>query len=121
VRLEVTSIEKSNDLIENRSRDLPAYSIVPQPTTLPRAPCKYVRGFTLLNSFFLLKVLLIQAPFNNHFLKFYVLLVIMGFLTLPMKARYKEMNAVDVISNLTISAYLQHVRSCISYLSVRSH
>jgi hypothetical protein len=31
------SIEKSNDLILNRNRDLPACSIVPQPTTLPRA------------------------------------------------------------------------------------
>jgi hypothetical protein len=30
--------KKSNDLIGNRPRDLPAYSIVPQPTTLPRAP-----------------------------------------------------------------------------------
>jgi hypothetical protein len=30
-------IEKSND-IGNRTRDLPACSIVPQPTTLPRAP-----------------------------------------------------------------------------------
>jgi hypothetical protein len=32
------SIEKSNDLIGNRTRDIPACSIVPQPTTLPRAP-----------------------------------------------------------------------------------
>jgi hypothetical protein len=31
-------IEKSNDLIGNRTRDLPACSILPQPTTLPRAP-----------------------------------------------------------------------------------
>jgi hypothetical protein len=31
------SIEKSNDLIGNRTRDLPACSIVPQPTTLPLA------------------------------------------------------------------------------------
>jgi hypothetical protein len=31
-------IEKSNDLIGNRTRDLPACSIVPQLTTLPRAP-----------------------------------------------------------------------------------
>jgi hypothetical protein len=34
----IMSIEKSNDLIGNRTRDLPACSIVPQPTTLPRAP-----------------------------------------------------------------------------------
>jgi hypothetical protein len=38
VRLEwVRSIEKSNDLIGIRIRDLPACSIVPQPTTLPCA------------------------------------------------------------------------------------
>jgi hypothetical protein len=33
----IRSIEKSNDLIGIRIRDLPACSIVPQPTTLPRA------------------------------------------------------------------------------------
>jgi hypothetical protein len=32
----IRSIEKSNDLIGNQTRDLPACSIVPQPTTLPR-------------------------------------------------------------------------------------
>jgi hypothetical protein len=35
---EFRSTENSNDLIGNRTRDLPAFSIVPQPTTLPRAP-----------------------------------------------------------------------------------
>jgi hypothetical protein len=30
--------EKSNDLIGNLTRELPAYSIVPQPTTLSRDP-----------------------------------------------------------------------------------
>jgi hypothetical protein len=35
----IRSIEKSSD-IENRTRDLPACSRVPQPTTLPRAPSK---------------------------------------------------------------------------------
>jgi hypothetical protein len=30
-------IENCNDLTGNRTRDLPAYSIVPQSTTLPRA------------------------------------------------------------------------------------
>jgi hypothetical protein len=30
--------KKSNDLIKNRALDLPAYNIVPQPTTLLRAP-----------------------------------------------------------------------------------
>jgi hypothetical protein len=34
----IRSIEKSNHLIGNRTRDLPACSIVPQPTTLPCAP-----------------------------------------------------------------------------------
>jgi hypothetical protein len=34
----IRSIEKFNDLIGSRTRDLPACSIVPQPTTLPRAP-----------------------------------------------------------------------------------
>jgi hypothetical protein len=32
----IRSIEKSNDLIGNRTRDIPACGIVPQPTTLPR-------------------------------------------------------------------------------------
>jgi hypothetical protein len=34
----IRSIEESSDLIRNRTRDLPAYSIVPQSSTLPRAP-----------------------------------------------------------------------------------
>jgi hypothetical protein len=33
----IRSIETANNLIGNRTRDLPACSIVPQPTTLPRA------------------------------------------------------------------------------------
>jgi hypothetical protein len=41
----IRSIAKSNDLIGYPTRDLPACSIVPQPTTLPRAPppplCRY--------------------------------------------------------------------------------
>jgi hypothetical protein len=32
----IRSIEKSSDIIGNRTRDLPAFGIVPQPTTLPR-------------------------------------------------------------------------------------
>jgi hypothetical protein len=31
-------LKKLNDLIGNRTRDLPACSIVPQPTTLPLVP-----------------------------------------------------------------------------------
>jgi hypothetical protein len=38
----ITPIEKSNELIGNRTRDLPACSIVPQPTTLPRAGLRTV-------------------------------------------------------------------------------
>jgi hypothetical protein len=34
----LSKLKKSNDLIGNRAHDLPACSIVPQPTTLPRAP-----------------------------------------------------------------------------------
>jgi hypothetical protein len=34
----IRSIEKSSDLIGSRTRGLPACGIVPQPTTLPRAP-----------------------------------------------------------------------------------
>jgi hypothetical protein len=34
----IRSIEKSNGLIGNLTCDLPSCSIVPQPTTLPRAP-----------------------------------------------------------------------------------
>jgi hypothetical protein len=38
VRLErLGELKKTNDLIGNRTRDLPAFSIVPQPTTLLRA------------------------------------------------------------------------------------
>jgi hypothetical protein len=38
----IRSIEKSNDFFGNRTRDLPIYSIVLQPTTLPRPPCNAV-------------------------------------------------------------------------------
>jgi hypothetical protein len=45
----IRSIEKSNDLIGNRIRDLPGCSIVPQRTTLPRAiiiiPARYIGDF----------------------------------------------------------------------------
>jgi hypothetical protein len=40
VRLE----DEKFHLIGTRTRDLPACSIVPQPTTLPRAPCGGVHG-----------------------------------------------------------------------------
>jgi hypothetical protein len=41
----IRSIENSNDLIGNRTRDPPAYSIVSQPTTLQRAPTVYTFKF----------------------------------------------------------------------------
>jgi hypothetical protein len=34
----IRSVGKPNELIGNRTRDLPACSIVPQATTLPRTP-----------------------------------------------------------------------------------
>jgi hypothetical protein len=51
VRLEglVRSTEKSSDIIGNRTRDLPACSLMPQPTTLPCAPYLFCK-FTLLPS-----------------------------------------------------------------------
>jgi hypothetical protein len=42
----IRSIEKCNDLIGNRTRDLEACSIVPQPTTLPRARPKCDPGLS---------------------------------------------------------------------------
>jgi hypothetical protein len=43
-------LKKSSNLIGNGTRDLPACSIVPQPTTLPGAPITYRAGqnFTLM-------------------------------------------------------------------------
>jgi hypothetical protein len=42
-------IEKSNELIGNRTRNLLAYSIVHQPTTLPLAPNKYSMAMNLFS------------------------------------------------------------------------
>jgi hypothetical protein len=36
------SVEKSNNFIGNRTRDLPAFSIVPQPSKLPDAPLEHL-------------------------------------------------------------------------------
>jgi hypothetical protein len=38
----IRAFEKSNDLIGNRASDFPACSVVPQPTTLPRASNMYL-------------------------------------------------------------------------------
>jgi hypothetical protein len=43
------STETPNDLIGNGARDLPACSIVSQPTTLPRAPTVQEIGMILWN------------------------------------------------------------------------
>jgi hypothetical protein len=43
----IRSIEKSNDLIGNRAGDFPAFSIVPQPTTLPRTPAHAYVGLLI--------------------------------------------------------------------------
>jgi hypothetical protein len=69
----IRSIEKPNDLIGIRSCDLPACSIVPQPTTLPRAPSedlyisKYISNtsFLLKNISFSLNVVL-RSQFHCH-------------------------------------------------------
>jgi hypothetical protein len=47
----IRSIEKSNDTIGNRTRDLPACSIVPQPTTL-----RFKKSYILGNNFYLKKM-----------------------------------------------------------------
>jgi hypothetical protein len=41
--------KKSTDLIGNRNRNLPAYSIVPHPNTIPRAPVfpKYQKSLSV--------------------------------------------------------------------------
>jgi hypothetical protein len=48
-------MKKSNDLIENQTRDLPACKTVPLPITLPRAP--RLKGVGTIND-----------PFSNIFL-----------------------------------------------------
>jgi hypothetical protein len=40
----VRSMENSNDLIGNQTRDLPACNIVPQPTMLPHASNEDTKG-----------------------------------------------------------------------------
>jgi hypothetical protein len=48
VRLEGLGQLKQIHLIGTRTRDLPVCSIVPQPTTLPRAPTWYVLQNTMM-------------------------------------------------------------------------
>jgi hypothetical protein len=44
-------MKKSNDTIENRTRDLPAFSPEPQPTALSRAPY-YISGALIIVKIF---------------------------------------------------------------------
>jgi hypothetical protein len=57
----IRSIEKSNYLIGNRTRDLPAYSIVPQPTTLPLAPSCLAAGQYVTIYYFVLSIIVDTA------------------------------------------------------------
>jgi hypothetical protein len=43
------SVENTHDIIGNRKRDLPASSVVPQPTASPRAPRRYVCNYNVLH------------------------------------------------------------------------
>jgi hypothetical protein len=56
-------LKKSSALIGNPPRDLPACSIVPEPTTLPRAPLLLGR-----NVFFIVPVLFF-FPWKSHIMK----------------------------------------------------
>ena len=44
-------MKNSNDTIGNRTRDLPAFSAVPQPTAPPRAPCVPVYVYNVYKLF----------------------------------------------------------------------
>jgi hypothetical protein len=44
-------MEKFNELIGNRTRDLPVFSIVSQPTTLPRSPISSPAEYEILLKF----------------------------------------------------------------------
>jgi hypothetical protein len=63
----VRSIEKSSDLIGNRTCDLPACSIMPQPTALPHTP----EGYTMHINFILHRI---RNKFNC-FLNFWKIVV----------------------------------------------
>jgi hypothetical protein len=40
------SMKKYNNIIGNRTRDLPTFSVVPQPTVLQRAPKQYCQSIS---------------------------------------------------------------------------
>jgi hypothetical protein len=51
VRLEgLGKLKKSNDLIGNQTHDLPAFSIVPQPTVLLRAAVLYALSYKYMRN-----------------------------------------------------------------------
>jgi hypothetical protein len=56
----IKSVEKSNDLIENRTRDIPACNIVPQPTMLPPA----LNMVMMVNLFIRLKFVNFPVPWS---------------------------------------------------------
>jgi hypothetical protein len=58
-------LKKSNDLIGNRNRDLPACSIVPQPITLPRAQIKPINKENIRTAAMLLFYILQKNYFNT--------------------------------------------------------
>jgi hypothetical protein len=68
----IESIEKSKGLIGNRARDLPACSVVPQPTTLPHVPNPATLIFVCLDIFLLW---LIQPLLSNGYRHYYSLLL----------------------------------------------
>jgi len=49
------SMKNFNDTIENRTRDLPACSAVPQPTAPPRAPHNHTRKYIYINEMNIMK------------------------------------------------------------------
>jgi hypothetical protein len=86
--------EKSNDLIGNRTRDLPACSIVPQPTTLPLAPVR-------------------QRSRHKEFSKSYF----------HQNLHFQFKNCFDDSSSRSLSAYLSDTRifARLNYLHVDLH
>jgi hypothetical protein len=71
VRLEGLGKLKCSDLIGNRTRDLPACNIVPQPTTLPRdLPAEYTCSFHV--------VLTVNSDFSA--IQLFLLLFLLGLL-----------------------------------------
>jgi hypothetical protein len=61
-------LKKTNDIVGNRIRDLPACSTVPQQITLPRAPPPRLIVFTCQTHFFLARassIVSLQLPYSK--------------------------------------------------------